>query len=165
MHAAAGPRRSQTVASMTSDLTPGRITHWVTASAAPCLSLFKPVVLGFDLPDLGPPPSDRFDPESYWWRHEQLHRAALHDFPRALALIADERDTLEARFRARMDEAWAAGEVAVRRAIESCWREADAAEHRWRQALTGARPQGPSPAGASVARSWARLNMVAQFPR
>jgi dipeptidase len=165
MHAAAGPRRSQTVASMASDLAPGRITHWVTGASAPCLSLFKPVVLGFPLPDQGTPPTDRFDPASRWWRHEQLHRAALHDFPQALAIVADERDALEAGFRARMDGAWTAGDAAVDAAIKSCWREAEAAEERWLAAIRAVRSSGPSALGPSGARSWARLNRVAGFSR
>lgn len=163
MHAAAGPRRSQTVASMTSDLTPDRITHWVTGSSAPCLSLFKPVVLGCPLPAMGPPPSGRFDPATHWWRHEQLHRAALHDFPHALALIADERDALEAGFRRCMDEAWQVGGEAVASAVQACWSEAEAAERRWLDSITSGRAKGPSAAGPSGARSWARLNTVAGF--
>jgi secernin len=164
MHAATGPRRSQTVASMTSDLTPGAITHWVTGTAAPCLSLFKPVVVGMALPDAGPAPSDQYDDKSLWWGHERLHRAALDDFPAALALIAGERDALESAFRARIDAAWTAGEAAVVAAIAACWREAEAAEARWRGAVTGAR-RGPSAIGRAAALAWARLNTAAGFPR
>jgi secernin len=163
MHAAAGVRRSQTVNSMASDLTPGAVTHWVTATSAPCLSLFKPLVLGLPMPGVGAP-IDLFDNESLWWRHEGLHRAALHDFPAALALIAGERDTLEAGFRVRMSEVWPAGEAAVSAAIDACWREAEAAEHAWREAL---RPtlRRPSSIGKPAALSWARSSAVAGFPR
>jgi secernin len=164
MHAAHGPRRSQTVASMATDLTPGAITHWVTGTSAPCLSLFKPVVMGMSLPDRGPKPTDRYDEESLWWRHERLHRAALADFPSAMALIADERDGLEAAFRDRMAEAWAKDEAAVAAAVAACWREADAAEGRWRAGVGGARSK-PDPLGRSGARAWARLNAVAGFLR
>jgi len=163
MHAASGDRRSQTVNSMASDLTPGAVTHWVTGTSAPCLSLFKPLVVGLPLPDVGAP-IDLFDNESLWWRHEGLHRAALHDIPAALALIADERDALEAGFRARIADAWRAGEDAVAAAIDVCWREAEAAEHRWREAV---RPTGrrPSSIGRPAALAWARLNAVAGFPQ
>jgi secernin len=164
MHAAQAARRSQTVASMSSDLTPGAVTHWVTATAAPCLSLFKPVVLGLGLPELGPPPTDRYDEESLWWRHERLHRVALADFPAALALVAAERDAIETGFRARMAEAWRQGETAVATTIAACWAEAEAAETRWRAGLSGTR-RGSGPAGRSGALSWARLNAVAGFPR
>ena len=162
MHAATGARRSQSVNSMASDLTPGAVTHWVTGTSAPCLSLFKPVVIGLPMPDVGSP-SDLFDNESLWWRHEGLHRAALADFPAALALIAGERDALEAGFRARMSAAWDGGREAVAAAIATCWAEAEAAEHRWREAV---RPAGrrASSIGRPAALSWARLNTVAGFP-
>jgi len=162
MHAASGARRSQTVNSMASDLTPGAVTHWVTATSAPCLSLFKPVALGLPLPRTGAP-TDRYDDESLWWRHERLHRAALDDFPAALALVADERDALEAGFRQQMAGAWSRGPQAVSAAIAACWREAALAENRWRQALKPSR--APSSIGKSAAISWARLNAVAGFPR
>ena len=162
MHAASGERRSQTVGSMASDLTPGAVTHWVTGTAAPCLSLFKPLVVGLPMPDVGAP-NDLFDNQSLWWRHEGLHRAALHDLPAALAIVADERDALEADFRARMAEAWARGEPAVAAAIAGCWRDADAAEHRWREAIGPAR-RGPSSIGKPAALAWARLGRVAGFP-
>jgi len=163
MHAANGERRSQSVNAMASDLTPGAVTHWVIGTSAPCLSLFKPVVIGLPMPDTGAP-NDLYDNESLWWRHEGLHRAALADFPAALALIAGERDALEAGFRARMSAAWRNGPDAVSAAIDACWRDAEAAEERWREALRPAR-RGPSSIGRPAALSWARLNAVAAFPR
>ena len=165
MHATSGPRRSQTVASMTSDLTPGRVTHWVTGTAAPCLSLFKPVVFGLPLPDVGPTPSDQHDGQSLWWRHERLHRTALDVFPAAMALIAGERDALEAGFRERMSNASAQGEAALPGAIAACWREADAAEARWTAAVAGVHHHGPSSIGRSAATAWGRLNHVAGFAK
>ena len=165
MHATSGPRRSQTVASMTSDLTPGRVTHWLTGTAAPCLSLFKPVVLGAPLPDVGPAPSDHFDTESLWWRHERLHRVALDDFPAAMALIADERDAIEAAFRARMDDAWRRGGSAVSASIEDCWREAASAEARWTAAVNGSARHARSSIGRAAASAWGRLNSVAGFAK
>ena len=163
MHAAAGPRRSQTVGSMTADLTPGRTVYWVTGTSAPCLSLFKPVVFAAGLPPTGPTPSDAFDDQSLWWRHERLHRAALADFPAAMRLIAEERERIEAGFRTRMDTAFAQGGDAAATAADGCWREAAAAEARWTAVVTGAAPRGPSSIGRSNALSWARLNSVAGF--
>jgi dipeptidase len=163
MHAGPGARRSQSVASMGSDLTPGRITHWVTGTSAPCLSLFKPVVLGLPLPAQGPTPGDRYDPASLWWRHERLHRVALGDLPSALALISGERDALEAGFRIRMDAAWRRGEAAVAETVAACWAEAAAAEERWRAALPALRA-ATRRLTRSMALSWARLNTAAGFP-
>ncbi|MDR3510416.1 MAG: C69 family dipeptidase [Caulobacteraceae bacterium] len=161
MHAAQGPRRSQSVASMVSELKPAGAVHWVTGTSAPCLSLFKPVLFETGLPDQGPRPTDAYDGESLWWRHERLHRAALADFAGALAAIAPERDALEAGFRVRVDHALASGDPqARRRAVAACWREAEAAETRWRAALAS---RG-LPAGG-LGRSWARLGHVAAMPK
>ncbi|MES2340960.1 MAG: peptidase U34 [Pseudomonadota bacterium] len=155
MHAAQGPRRSQSVASMVSEVGAERAVHWVTATSAPCTSLFKPVLFEAGPPPVGPAPSDTYDGESLWWRHERLHRTLLADHAAGMALIAAERDALEARFQARID---AADDLAA--AVADCWRQAAQAEARWAAALAPA-----SLGGSAYGRSWARLNQVAGLPR
>ena len=88
---------TQTTASWVADLRPGQGgRHWVTATAAPCLSVFKPVTVARPLEaDPATMPTNVFDPGHLWWRHERLHRLALRDLPSALSLIAPERDRLE----------------------------------------------------------------------
>lgn len=157
MHASTGPRRSQSVGSMVSELRPGGGVHWVTGSSAPCISLFKPFVFGAKTPDFGPAPSDRADVQSRWWRHEALHRAALPDFCAALAEIAPERDALEARFQARIDEA--GDGRSLDDAVAVCWREADAAEARWLERIGGRAASEP----LAHRRSWARLSQAARL--
>lgn len=159
MHAAEGARRSQSVASMVSELRAGRMVHWVTGTSAPCTSIFKPLVLGRRTPDLGPPPGDTADAQSLWWRHERLHRAMLRtDFSAALAAMAGQSDALEAEFAARID---AAMDAALDDVIASCWRDAAAAETRWLAALPPPRPAPPQE--RAHRRSWARLAGVAGF--
>ncbi|HEY3949889.1 C69 family dipeptidase [Phenylobacterium sp.] len=162
MHAAKVPRRSQSVGSLVSELRPERTVHWITGTAAPCTSLFKPVLFEVGLPYAGPEPNDWYDSQSLWWRHEMTHRAMLADLPSALAAIAPQRDALEADFVALIDEAFDEDEPeALHRAVIDCWREAAEAEARWAQLFTPAPPAGRS----SHARSWARLNQVAGLPR
>ncbi len=161
MHAAEGARRSQSVASMVSELKPGRRVHWVTGTSAPCVSLFKPVLFETGLPPQGPAPSDRFDGRTLWWRHERLHRAMLADFDLALDALEPGRDALEAGFMARMDAALDAGGEAPGHAVAECWAEAASAEQRWLSAVQKAGPAGRGAHG----RSWARLNHVAGLPR
>lgn len=98
MHAGYGPvRRSQTTGSMVSRLsTEPTDTHFVTGTAAPCTSVFKPVWVDAPVPDTGPSPTDEADEEALFWRHERLHRETLRDFPARLAVYEDERDALEA---------------------------------------------------------------------
>jgi secernin len=168
MHAAEGTRRSQTVGSMVSELDGAASVHWVTGTSAPCLSLFKPVLFETGLRPQGPRPTDRYDPESLWWRHERLHRAALEDFAGRLAAIAPERDRLEQAFLERIDQARAGGDPAgLRAAVAACWREAGETEARWlgqfaSSAKTNLAKTNLAPAG--FRRSWARLNHVAGLP-
>lgn len=85
---------TQTTASWVADLQPGAAVHWVTATAAPCTSLFKPVTV--DIPvDMGPAPGGRMD-ASLWWRHEAVHRRALRDAACWLPQLAAMRAPLEA---------------------------------------------------------------------
>ena len=160
MHAGPGDRRSQTTAALVSELRSSGAVHWVTGSAAPCLSLFKPVLFEGGLPEQGPPPTDRFDASTRWWRHERFHRAVLEDFAPRAGAIAAQRDALEGAFAEQIDEALARdpGPVALRAAVEACWREADAAEAGWRSALMAA-PAARS--DRAYARSWRRLSQVA----
>lgn len=94
VHAAGVVAGSQTTASWVACLRPQRHEHWVTATAAPCTSLFKPVSVHEPL-ELGRAPGELAD-ASLWWRHERLHRAAVQDPARLFPLFAAERDTLEA---------------------------------------------------------------------
>ncbi|HEX7443440.1 MAG TPA: hypothetical protein VF320_06120 [Acidimicrobiales bacterium] len=99
MHAGGGIKAtSQTTGSWVADLgRDGAHRHWATATSAPCTGLFKPVQVDRPL-DLGPDPTDRFDPDTLWWRHEVLHRAVLADPARLLPLIGADRDHVEARW-------------------------------------------------------------------
>lgn len=97
-HAANGLTRhaSQTTSSMIVHLTKDKPTVWVTATAAPCTSVFKPLWFeGRVLPDMGTKPEAVFNDKSFWWRHEILHREVLKDFANRHQIVADERDSIE----------------------------------------------------------------------
>jgi dipeptidase len=99
MHAGGLVAASQTTASWVSELRPGGARHFATATAAPCLAVFKPVRVGEPL-ELGPAPSDRFDPRTLWWRQERLHRTLIADPEPLAAEYARERDALETQIAA-----------------------------------------------------------------
>lgn len=100
MHACTGPiRSSQTAGSMVSELRGnGHNLHWVTGTAAPCTSTFKPVWMDAGIPDSVKAPQKQFDPQTLFWRHELLHREVIKDFPNRIGVITAERDTLEREF-------------------------------------------------------------------
>jgi secernin len=118
MHAGGLAAASQTTASWVSELRPDGIRHWVTATAAPCTSIFKPVRVTEPL-DLGPQPHDRFDPRTLWWRHEVLHRAVLRGPGLMPVALACARDATEAAWLADPPDPAAAFEAADR--LLSAW--------------------------------------------
>ncbi len=158
-HAGFGPVRvSQSVGSMVAHLVPGQpATVWVTATSAPCTSVFKPVWFDGGLPQIGPPPTGAYDSATLWWQHENLHRATLANYPEALTVYAAERDRLEADLLARAEKA-RAGTPGDRAALTAdCFAEAAAAERDWLARLPPAR----RPTGGLYGRAWAGFDRAA----
>lgn len=90
---------SQTTGSLVAHLTTQTQTCWATGTAAPCTAIFKPIWLeGEVLPELGTEPAGRFDPQSLWWHHEQLHRRILLNYSDRIRRYRAERDRLENLF-------------------------------------------------------------------
>jgi len=161
MHAGAGPvRGNQTVGSMVSSLAPDVQTHFVTGTAAPCTSVFKPVWLGMDLSALfGPIPDGSYDEATLFWRHEALHRATLRDYAALAPLYRAQRDALEQQFvpAALVYRHTAPGERAA--FASRCFAEAAAAEQEWLELVRSA-PVSNAP-GLLYRRAWRARNRAA----
>ena len=91
-------RDGNTAGSLVVHLDKEHPTIFVTGTASPCTGVFKPVWMDTPLPDMGPPPTDEYDPDSLFWHHELLHRATIQDFQRRIATYAAERDAIESEF-------------------------------------------------------------------
>ncbi|MCW5820778.1 MAG: C69 family dipeptidase [Trueperaceae bacterium] len=77
MHAAGAHQISQTTGSLVAALYPEGPVCFATGTAAPCLSVFKPVWPGVPLvPEAAPARAD-FGPGTLFWQHELLHRLIL----------------------------------------------------------------------------------------
>ncbi|CAN5761522.1 dipeptidase [soil metagenome] len=163
-HAGGKVTSTQTTSSWVADLRSGPL-HWVTATSAPCTSLFKPVRVDQRV-DLGPDPTNHSDLETVWWRHEQLHRLTLRDHAASSARSAAARHRTEARWQAdppttleafaqaeELEAAWLADLVHARlperrpRWLRSLWSDLDAA------AGIPTVPEPATQAGASAAAS------------
>ena len=105
---------------------------FVTGTAAPCTGIFKPVWVDAP-PALGSLPTSKFDSETFFWAHENLHREVLKNYPARAAVFQTERDTLEAEF---FEGAMAIrnGSIEERKAYsESCFQKAADVEKSWLQ--------------------------------
>jgi dipeptidase len=132
MHAGRGPVRvGQTTGSLVSHLATGHQTHWVTATAAPCTSIFKPVWIEAGLPDTGQVPTGRYSWASLWWRHEALHRAVLRDYTTRLPVYQAERDAMETRFLVGAADHREKSVAERQKFSARCFREADQATVHW----------------------------------
>jgi secernin len=161
MHAAGEDRRGQTVGSLACELAPARAVHWVTGTAAPCISIFKPVLLGVPLPPQGTRPTGCFDARAQWWRHERLHRTMLDGFGTFLAVIREERDALEAGFRTRIRSVLVGGtEQEQAQVVTACWEEARDVEDRWLATIRTA----IEPKEGSYWAAWEAMDELAEVP-
>ncbi len=131
-HASFGPvRRSQTTGSMVSHLTPKGDTHWLTGTAAPCTSVFKPVWMESGLPDLGPSPTGTYDEATRWWQHENLHREILRDYTVRIRALKTHRDALEAEFIEQAEKMLVESPESRQALTKECFNYADDAETTW----------------------------------
>jgi hypothetical protein len=147
VHAGGILSSSQTTASWVSDLRDGP-RHWATATSAPCTSLFKPVEIGTPV-DLGPVPTNVFDPWTTWWRHELLHRSTM---------VA--HGTLLPRYhhaRTRTESGWLADPPSS----EAAFHEADHLERQWLADVSSAHLRDGRPAW--VRRSWRAVDRAARI--
>jgi secernin len=163
MHAGFGPVRvSQSVGSMVSYLQPDQITHFFTATAAPCTSIFKPVWFEAGLPDLGPAPDGVYDSGTMFWQHETLHRLTLLEYPDRISRYQQARDELEKGFitqalQLRTESAEKRYEFSTH-----CFHEAEEAEAAWLQDLESLPDKDSNSALYRLA--WRNFNRQAQMP-
>lgn len=140
MHAGFGPvRSSQSVGSMVSRIEKGNAVHWVTATSAPCTSVFKPIWLDAGYPLQEPPPDGVFDPESLYWRHEVFHRRVLKNFNENIEAFSQERDELEEQFVERTLDMHSKTVEERRDFSQQCFLEAEEARQHWLRKIASIR--------------------------
>ena len=156
VHASGMTAPSQTTGSMVAELRAGKdqrpSTIWLTGTAAPCLGTFKPCfITGYADANLRPSdfpqPGARQDEQSLWWRHEQIHRAALRNYAAVAHQGLAARDQLEREFLASEQQMLASSvdSTALDRSAQldgfsrECFAQADRLLDQWRARVAALR--------------------------
>jgi dipeptidase len=84
-----------------------------------------------DLPDIGPAPTEHFDPTSLWWKHELLHRRAMADFDHLVPEVRRDFDTLEEEFLAESESVRRGTPEEKRDFMEHCFSKAMDCTETW----------------------------------
>jgi secernin len=116
---------------MVTDVDAHGVMAWLTATSGNCVSIFKPVFMGIDLPDIGPQPAEIFDPRSLWWQHELLHRRIMADFDNLVPEIRQDFDRLEDEFLAQASSVTHGTPAEKRNFMDYCFRQALQATKAW----------------------------------
>ena len=130
----AGPpekRQWQATGAMVSEVGPNGVIGWFTATSGTCVSIFKPVFPGVELPSTGRLPLEHFDPRSLWWKHELLHRRAMADFENIVQQIRKDFDVLEAEFLAEAPSVLTGTIAHKSEFVEYCFHRAEQATDDW----------------------------------
>jgi dipeptidase len=130
----AGPQENrwwQADGVMVTDVDDRGVLIWVTGTSGNCVSVFKPVFLGVDLPDIGPLPTEHFNPRSLWWKHELLHRRAMADFDGLVPEIRKDFDLLEEQFLNQSESVKKGTLLEKKEFMDYCFRKAMDVTETW----------------------------------
>ncbi|MBL8188801.1 MAG: C69 family dipeptidase [Acidobacteria bacterium] len=147
----------QTTASMVSRLEASGSLHWLTGTSSPCLSVFKPFVLGEEMISTGALAREGFDAKSLWWQHERLHRLTLGDYAHRRAMTEIERRELEAKFLSLSN-----GDLPNAAECQTAWDEHLAVLPDWINRIT--RETRRDRRGVLTRRYWQQQNLQDQMP-
>ncbi len=158
----AGPQENrwwQADGVMVTDVGAHGVIAWVTGTSGNCVSVFKPVFLGLEMPDVGPSPTEHFDARSLWWKHELLHRRAMADFDHLVPQIRKEFDVLESEFLSEVESVKKGGMPEKRDFMEYCFAKSLQATEQWIARLESKKDLAfDDPAYRAM---WQKLNAVA----
>ncbi len=124
-------RQWQAVGAMVAEMSADGVIGWFTATSGTCVSIFKPVFVGVDLPNIGPLPTEQYDPRALWWKHELLHRRAMADFHHLVPEIRQDFDALEDEFLAEAPSVMKGTLAQKKEFMDYCFQKAEQATEVW----------------------------------
>ena len=163
MHSGWGPiRGSQTTGSLVTHMTGELTTHWVTATSAPCTSIFKPVWMDCELPEMGTTPTGVYNKDSLFWRHEEIHLAILKDYPSRISVIKNEQGAIEKEFVELVQGAQKKNATDRGKISYECFTKSDTLEKEWILKVKNTKITQPNI--LLYKNAWMKINNAAKMP-
>jgi dipeptidase len=136
MHAGPTPARFwHATGAMISEVRPASAVVWMTGTSATDLSIFKPLLFGIPLPEIGLQPGGTDCGATLWWRHERLHRRAMADYKAVKPEIRADFDALERQFHDESLKIHTASPQMQTEFVRWCWHTAMLHTERWIERL------------------------------
>jgi secernin len=161
MHA--GPQKNrgwQACSAMVAEMSADGVVGWFTATSGTCLSIFKPVFPGVELPTLGIP-SEQYASDTLWWKHEHLHRRAMLEFDTLMPAIRADFDRLEAQFLAEAPTVLKGTQAEKQAFVDHCFEVAEQATDAWIARLASS--DHAQVGNAEYGKMWEHYNAQAEF--
>jgi hypothetical protein len=80
---------------------------------------------------MGPWPTEHYDPNSLFWKHERLHRRAILDFECTVPEIRADFDLIETEFLTEAESVLSRSKEEKREFVEHCFYSAMVATEKW----------------------------------
>jgi secernin len=129
-------RQWQAVGAMVAEVGRDGAMGWFTGTSGTCVSIFKPVFTGVELPDFGPLPTEQLNPAALWWKHELLHRRAMTDFHHFVSAIRQDFDILEAEYVSAAPSVMKGSAREKKEFMDYCFQKAEQATEVWIKRIT-----------------------------
>lgn len=163
MHSGWGPiRGSQTTGSMVSQLDGSDTIHFMTATSAPCTSIFKPVWIDCGIPTDETSPKGIYDEKALYWRHEALHRSILKDYAVGISVLKEEQQLFEKEMLKEVTQNLTASYNQRKELSKRFYSKADALEVKWLQEVNKLKIEDRNPLLYQTV--WKTFNKEAKMP-
>jgi len=146
MHYGGLLRPSQTASSTIAVIKPSKQLILATGTSNPCLSMYKPILLGVEIPIKQTKTTNRYNPEDYWWKHEVLHRKLQLCYTELVHKYREEVLELEKSVVEQAIELFFRNQLDERKALELLSRALNSEEgvySRWSKVLAEAKCRPP----------------------
>ena len=137
------------------------VMAWGTGTSGNDVSIFKPAFFGVDLPDFRPMPREFYSRDTYWWRHELLHRRAMAGYKTLMPEIRADFEKLEEGFFSDSEIVRKAGTHEKFQFVADSRHRAGTARDRW---IAKLEKRNDFISNGPYRKMWDRFNRAASMP-